>query len=89
MAFVRSVRVPFLDASDGSSASEADDRRRAARLEAERSWVVEDRGQFVGNSLVRTMDLTVPAATGRACPIVSMGGVSAVGVHPTHRRRDE
>ena len=87
MAFVRSVRVPFLDASSGSPADEADDRRRAARLETERCWVVEDRGHFVGNSLVRTMDLTVPAAPGRSCPILRMGGVSAVGVHPTHRRR--
>ena len=87
LAFVRSVRVPFLDASSGSPADEADDRRHAAQLETDRSWVVDDRGQFVGNSLVRTMDLTVPAAPGRACPIVRMGGVSAVGVHPTHRRR--
>lgn len=87
LAFVRSVRVPFLDASSGSPADEADDRRHAAQLETDRCWVVEDRGQFVGNSLVRTMDLTVPATPGRSCPIVRMGGVSGVGVHPTHRRR--
>lgn len=87
VGFVRSVRVPFLDASTGSSDDEAADRRFASRIETDRAFVVEDRGQFVGNSIVRTMDLTVPAAPGRRSPIVRMGGVSAVGVHPTHRRR--
>ena len=87
LAFVRSVRVPFLDPSTGEPDDEAADRRRAARIETERAWVVEDGGQFVGNSGVRTMDLTVPASPDNACPIVAMGGVTAVGVHPTHRRQ--
>lgn len=87
LAFIRSVRVPFLDPSTGEPEDEAADRRRAARIETERAWVVEDAGQFVGNSGVRTMDLTVPSSPGNACPIVRMGGVTAVGVHPTHRRQ--
>jgi predicted acetyltransferase len=87
LGFVKSVRVPFLEASTGNAEDEGADRRYASRIETDRAWVVDDRGQFAGNSLVRTMDLTVPAAPGRCCPIVRMGGVSAVGVHPTHRRR--
>lgn len=86
-AFVRSVRVPFLDPNTGSDEDEAADDRRAARIETERMWVVEERGQFVGNGGVRTMDVTVPGAPGKPCPIVRMGGVTAVGIHPTHRRR--
>ncbi|HEX6392360.1 MAG TPA: GNAT family N-acetyltransferase [Acidimicrobiales bacterium] len=87
LAFIKSVRVPFLEASTGGADDEASDRRHAARIDTQRAFVVEDRGQFVGNSIVRTMDLTVPSAPGRRCPIVPMGGVSMVGVHPTHRRR--
>lgn len=86
-AFVRSVRVPFLDPNAGSTEDDSSDQRRAARIETERMWVVEDRGQFAGNGGVRTMDVTVPAAPGKPCPIVRMGGVTAVGIHPTHRRR--
>lgn len=87
LAFIRSVRVPFLDPSTGEPEDDAADRRRAARIETDRAWVVDDGGQFVGNSGVRTMDLTVPASPGNACPIVRMGGITAVGVHPTHRRQ--
>jgi len=86
-AFIRSVRVPFLDPSTGSPEDEAADMRRADRLETDRMWVVEDRGQFVGNGGVRTMDVTVPGPAGGPCPVIPMGGVTAVGIHPTHRRR--
>ncbi|MBV9660443.1 MAG: GNAT family N-acetyltransferase [Acidimicrobiales bacterium] len=87
VAFVRSLRVPFLDPSTGSPDDEVADRRTAEGIEAERMWVVEDRGQFVGNGGVRTMDLTVPASPGSPCPVVPMGGVTTVGIHPTHRRQ--
>lgn len=86
-AFIKSVRVPFLDPSTSSPEDEAADRLRADRLETDRMWVVEDRGQFVGNGGVRTMDVTVPGPPGGPCPVVPMGGVTAVGIHPTHRRR--
>ena len=86
-AFVKSVRIPFLDPNTGSAEDEAADRPWAERVETERMWVVEDRGQFVGNGGVRTMDVTVPAPPGGTCPVVPMGGVTAVGIHPTHRRR--
>ena len=86
-AFVKSVRVPFLDPNTGSAEDEAADRPWAEHVETERMWVVEERGQFVGNGGVRTMDVTVPASPAAPCPIVAMGGVTAVGIHPTHRRR--
>lgn len=86
-AFVKSVRIPFLDPNTGSAEDEAADRPWAEHIETERMWVVEERGQFVGNGGVRTMDVTVPASPGAPCPVVPMGGVTAVGIHPTHRRR--
>lgn len=86
-AFVKSVRIPFLDPNTGSAEDEAADRPWVEHIETERMWVVEDRGQFVGNGGVRTMDVTVPGSPGATCPVVPMGGVTAVGIHPTHRRR--
>lgn len=86
-AFIKSVRVPFLDPNTGSPEDDAADKPRAAHLETDRMWVVEDRGQFVGNGGVRTMDVTVPGAPGEPCPVIPMGGVTAVGIHPTHRRQ--
>ena len=86
-AFVKSVRIPFLDPHSGRPEDDLADQPRAARIETDRMWVVEDRGQFVGNGGVRTMDLTVPPPPGQPCPVIRMGGVTAIGIHPTHRRR--
>lgn len=78
--FVRSVMVPFLEAL---AADENDDVARfAARTEHERAWVEEEKGRFVANCAVNTMDVTVPGGA-----TIKMGGVTAVGVHPSHRRR--
>lgn len=84
---MRSVRIPFLDPYTGEGHQAAWMERVLARVEFDRCWVAEDGGRFVGNCAVRTMDLTVPAVPGRPCPVVAMGGVTSVGVHPTHRRR--
>lgn len=84
---MKSVRVPFLDPHSGTPADDLADQPRVARIETDRMWVVEDRGQFAGNGGVRTMDLTVPGPPGRPCRIIRMGGVTAIGIHPTHRRR--
>lgn len=86
-AFIRSVRVPFLDPATGRPEDDAWMERAVRHTETERAWVAEDRGRFVANCIVHTMDVTVPSAPGRDCPVIPMGGVSAVGVHPTHRRR--
>ena len=84
-AFVRSVRIPFLDPYDGTAGPQME--RHVAGLEAGRAWVGEAGGRFVANCMVRTMDVTLPAPPAAACPVLPMGGVTAVGVHPTHRRR--
>ncbi|HET6963255.1 MAG TPA: GNAT family N-acetyltransferase [Acidimicrobiales bacterium] len=86
-AFIRSVRVPFLDPATNAEEERAWTERAVRRLETGRCWVAEDDGRFVANCEVRTMDLTVPSSPGSACPVMAMGGVTAVGVHPTHRRR--
>lgn len=86
-AFIRSVRVPFLDPAADRDGERAWMERAVRRLETDRCWIADDGGRFVANCAVRTMDLTVPAGPDGACPVLPMGGVTAVGVHPTHRRR--
>src|ERR1700722_7429906 len=87
MAFVQSVRVPFLDpATDDPEARQADE-RWAASVETDRSWVAVDHGRFVANACNISLDLTLPASPGQAAPVRPFAAVSAVGVHPTHRRR--
>ena len=85
--FVRSVLVPFLDPAGGGEDSDRRLDRFVRRVEPDRSWIVEDDGRFAANCTVHTMDVTLPASPGRPCPVIEMGGISAVGVHPTHRRR--
>ena len=85
--YVRSVMIPFLDPYTGEGHQAALMERLLRRIEFARCWVVEDNGRFVGNSAVRSMDVTVPGPAGGPCPTVPMGGVTSVGVHPTHRRR--
>jgi predicted acetyltransferase len=87
LAFIRSVHVPFLDPPPVGMEDEPWVERTSARIEPDRAWVAVDGDRFVANGCVYTMDVTVPAAPGRDCPVLPMGGVSAVGVHPTHRRR--
>jgi predicted acetyltransferase len=86
-AFLASVRVPFLEPASDDPAERRADERWMATLEPARTWVVDAGGRFVGNACIYTMDLTLPAAPGQPCPHARMAGVSAVGVHPTHRRR--
>lgn len=86
-AYIRSVRVPFLDPATDRDDERPWTERAVRRLETDRCWVAEEDGRFVANCGVRTMDVTVPAAPGGTCPVLAMGGVTAVGVHPTHRRR--
>jgi predicted acetyltransferase len=86
-AFVQSVAVPFLSPTSDDPESFAEEEDRIARTETDRAWVAEEAGRFVGNSCIHTMDLTVPGAAGDDCPVTAMAGISAVGVHPTHRRR--
>jgi predicted acetyltransferase len=78
--FVRSVMVPFLDPPNEEDGEEL--AHWVSTLESDRAWVQDDRGRFVANGAIDSMDLTVPGGG-----TVKMAGVTAVGVHPTHRRR--
>jgi predicted acetyltransferase len=86
-AFIASVRVPFLDPTSDDPADRRHDERWMANLETGRAWVADVGGRFVGNACIYSMDVTLPAAPARPSPRARMAGVSAVGVHPTHRRR--
>ncbi len=86
-AFRQSVTVPFLDPYAGDPDQIADFELWAPKSELDRAWVVDTGDRFVGNAAIYSMDVTLPAAPGQPCPTVPMGGVTAVGVHPTHRRR--
>ena len=86
-AFLRSVRVPFLDPATGAQDEAAWVERAIRNTEVDRSWVAVDGGRFVANCGIHTLDVTLPAAPGSPGLVIPMGGVTAVGVHPTHRRR--
>jgi predicted acetyltransferase len=79
--------VPYLDPFAGDPEQVADFEMWAAKSELDRAWVVDTGDRFVGNSAIYSLDVTLPAAPGQACPTIPMAGVSAVGVHPTHRRK--
>jgi predicted acetyltransferase len=87
MAFVSSVRVPFLDPTTDDPEERTRDQRYVRELEVDRTWVAEDRGHFVANAAIASLDLTLPAPPGALAPVVPFAAVTAVGVHPTHRRR--
>ncbi len=80
--FARSVTVPFLE-----DASDAAVEHWTPFVEPDRAWVAEDHGRFVANACIFTRTATLPAPPGTPCPHVPMAAISAVGVHPTHRRR--
>jgi predicted acetyltransferase len=86
-AFINSVRVPFLDPTTDDPEERAYDERHARALEVDRAWVAEERGHLVANAAISSLDLTLPARPGAEAPVVPFAGVTAVGVHPTHRRR--
>lgn len=79
--------VPFLDPFVGDPEQLADGEMWAALAEPDRAWVVDDHGHFVGNSAIYSLDVTVPGTPGRPCPTIPLAGVTAVGIHPTHRRQ--
>lgn len=81
-AFGTSVQVPFLDPGNDDTVE-----FWARVVEPARAWVAVDRGRFVGNAAVLTRDVTVPGPDGGPCPTIPLAAVTAVGVHPTHRRQ--
>ncbi len=85
--FRRSVMVPFLDPFAGDPDQIADEDLWQAKAELDRAWVVDTGDRFAGNACAYSVDVTLPAPPDRPCPTIPMAGISAVGVHPTHRRR--
>jgi len=85
--FRTSVMIPFLEPFAGDPDQVADFELWAAKSELDRAWAVDDDGRFAGNSAIYSLKVTVPAPVGRPCPVIAMAGVTAVGVHPTHRRQ--
>jgi predicted acetyltransferase len=79
--------VPFLEPFAGDPDQVTDLNLWVANSEPDRIWVVDTGDHFVGNCCIYSLDVTLPAAPGQTCPTTPMAGVSAVGVHPTHRRR--
>jgi predicted acetyltransferase len=86
-AFRRSVQVPFLEPFAGDPDQVTDLEMWAATFELHRAWVVDTGEQFAGNAAIDSLNVTLPAGPGQPCPTIPMAGVTAVGVHPTHRRR--
>lgn len=85
--FRRSVMVPFLQPFAGDPEQVADNEWWATSGETDRAWVVDAGGRIAGNAAIHSLDVTLPAVHGHPCPTAPMAGVSAVGVHPTHRRQ--
>jgi predicted acetyltransferase len=86
-AFRQSVMVPFLEPFAGDPEQLADFEMWAATSDLDRAWVVDAGDHFTGNAAIYSLNVTLPAAPGEPCPTIPMAGVTAVGVHPTHRRQ--
>ena len=86
-AFRQSVMIPFLEPYAGDPDQVADFELWASKSELDRAWVADTGDRFVGNACIYSLDVTLPAPPGEPCPTIPMAGVSAVGVHPTHRRQ--
>ncbi len=83
-AWTRSVGVPFLHPV---TEDPADDEQHWEETPLERTWAVADGDRFVGNSAVLNRRINLPGPAGGDCPVVPLAAVTAVGVHPSHRRR--
>jgi predicted acetyltransferase len=83
-AFLRAIEIPFLNMEE-----ENPPELWYAIAEADRCVGVVDDGRFVGNAAAWTRDLTIPsgADAGDGRKVLPMAAVTAVGVHPSHRRR--
>jgi predicted acetyltransferase len=83
-------RVPFVravEAAFGHHPTEEELVDDGWEFEPERNLIVLDAGRIVATTGAYSLELTLPGSPGQACPLVPAAGVTAVGVHPTHRRR--
>lgn len=76
-AFLRAEAVAF-----GRQIEDAEVALLTTVVEPERTMAAFEDGQIVGTSAARSFELTLPGLN-----IVPIGGVTSVGVLPTHRRR--
>jgi len=83
-AWVRSVGVPFLHPV---TEDPADDEQHWEETPLERTWAVVDADRFVGNAAILDRRVNLPGPAGGDCPVVPFAAITAVGVHPSHRRR--
>jgi predicted acetyltransferase len=81
-AFVRAVEVAF-----GEVPSEEDLAYWCGLTVPDQTLAVFDRGRTVATAGWHALELTVPAGAGARYPVIKVPGVTAVGVHPTHRRQ--
>jgi predicted acetyltransferase len=81
-AFVRAVTAAF-----GDVPSDDDLAFWSAQTVPEQTLAVFDSGRIVATAGWNAYELTLPAAAGSKFPLLTVPGVTAVGVHPTHRRR--
>jgi predicted acetyltransferase len=81
-AFVRAGELAFGLVSDD------DDVALYSNLfDADYALAVYDGGRIVATASANPFELTLPAASGHPFPTITVPGVTAVGVQPTHRRR--
>lgn len=83
-AWERSVGIPFLHPAADDP---ADDEQHWDQAPLDRTWAAVDGDRFVGNAAVFPRHVNLPGPAGGPCPVVPMAAITAVGVHPTHRRR--
>jgi predicted acetyltransferase len=81
-AFVQAVETAF-----GSVPTEDDLAFWGSLTEPDKTLAVLDGGRMVATAAWNSYELTLPAGPGSPFPVVPAPGVTAVGVHPTHRRR--
>jgi len=82
-AFVRAVETSFGEVPDDEDIA----RLTSNFFDPGLAIAVTDAGRIVATAGAHLFDLTLPAGAGQPCPIVTVPGVTAVGVVPTHRRR--
>ncbi|MHB1929014.1 MAG: GNAT family N-acetyltransferase [Acidimicrobiales bacterium] len=80
----RSVGVAFLHPPSRESDQEGE---RHEPPPPGRAWAAVDGDRFVGNAATLPRTVNLPAPAGADCLPVPMAGVTAVGVHPSHRRQ--
>lgn len=81
-ALYHSIGVPFLNTSVVEQLPEW-----IKYFDPSRSFAAFDQGRVVGNAVTMPLEITLPGFPGQGAPSAPVAAVTAVGVHPTHRRR--